>query len=64
MIKDYLKNISKTTSQEDAREESYYGDLSKFLSDFGENIGKSKIQITTQFKDTDQPSEYNTCILF
>jgi len=28
MIKDYLKNISKTTSQEDEREESYYGDLS------------------------------------
>lgn len=53
MIKDYLKNISKTTSQEDAHEESYYGDLSKFLSDFGESIGKTKIQITTQFKDTD-----------
>jgi len=28
MIKDYLKKISKTTSQEDEREESYYGDLS------------------------------------
>lgn len=53
MIKDCLKKISKTTSHEDASEESYYGDLSKFLSDFRESIGKTKIQIKTQFKDKD-----------
>lgn len=53
MIKDYLKNISKTTSQGDAREESYYGDLSIFLSDFAESIGKTKIQITTLPKKTE-----------
>ena len=53
MIKDYLKHISKTTSQGDAREESYYGDLSNFLSDFAESIGKKNIQITTLPKKTE-----------
>lgn len=49
----YLKNIAKTTVQGDAREESYYGDFSIFLSAFAESIGKTKIQITTLPKKTE-----------
>jgi predicted helicase len=53
MIADYLKKISDTTSQGDAREESYYAHLSSFLEDFTESIGKTKVQITTLPKKTE-----------
>ena len=53
MIKDYLKNIAKTTAQGDAREESYYSIFSNFLSEFSDNTGKSHIQITTLPKKTE-----------
>ena len=53
MIKDYLKEITRTTVQGDAREESYYSHLSNFLSEFAQNIGKTKTQITTLPKKTD-----------
>ena len=53
MIKEYLKEIANTTAQGDAREESYYGQFSAFLSDFANNIGKPKIQITTLPKRTE-----------
>ena len=53
MMKDYLKEITKTTLQGDAREESYYPHFSSFLSDFAQSIGKTKTQITTLPKKTD-----------
>ncbi len=53
MIKKYLKRITDTTIQGDAREESYYAHLSDFLSSFALDIGKTKTQITTLPKKTD-----------
>jgi hypothetical protein len=53
MLQDYLKKIADTTSQGDAREESYYSQLSAFLETFGESIGRKKIQITTLPKKTE-----------
>lgn len=47
MIQNYLKKIADTTAQGDAREESYYSHLSSFVAEFGDSIGKKKIQITT-----------------
>jgi hypothetical protein len=46
MIKDYLKQVLKTTSQGDAREESYYVHLAQLLQSFAINEGKTKTQIT------------------
>lgn len=53
MIKTYLKNIAKTTAQGDAREESYYHDLSNFLEEFAKSIDRPKTQITTLPKKTE-----------
>lgn len=53
MLKDYLKKIAKTTSQGDAREESYYGHFANFLLDFSQSTGKQYIQITTLPKKTE-----------
>ncbi len=53
MIQDYLKKIATTTSQGDAREESYYAHLSSFIEIFADNIGKKKTQITTLPKKTE-----------
>ncbi|MBE0662067.1 MAG: N-6 DNA methylase [Bacteroidales bacterium] len=53
MIKSYLKQIIKTTTQGDAREESYYAHLSDFLMAFAIGIGKTKTQITTLPKATE-----------
>jgi len=53
MLQDYLKKIADTTSQGDAREESYYSQLSAFIESFGESIGRTKIQITTLPKKTE-----------
>ncbi len=53
MIKEYLNQITKTTVQGDAREESYYANFSNFLLEFALSIGKTKTQITTLPKKTD-----------
>ncbi len=53
MIKDYLDQINKTTSQGDAREESYYPLFSNFLYSFAHGTGRTKTQITTLPKKTD-----------
>ncbi len=53
MIKDYLKEIIKTTTQGDAREESYYPHLSNFLSDYGLDIVKKNTHITILPKQTE-----------
>lgn len=49
----YLNNISKTTAQGDAREESYYPYLKSFIDDFSNSIGKTKTQVTTLPKKTE-----------
>ena len=53
MLKSYLKNIFKVTTQGDAREESYYSALEKLLNDYSESVGKKKIHITTLPKKTE-----------
>ena len=53
MLQDYLKKIADTTAQGDAREESYYSNLSSFVESFAESIGRKKIQITTLPKKTE-----------
>jgi predicted helicase len=53
MIADYLKKITDTTSQGDAREESYYAHLSSFIETFADGIGKTNVQITTLPKKTE-----------
>ncbi|MEO6132846.1 MAG: DNA methyltransferase, partial [Saprospiraceae bacterium] len=53
MLQEYLKQITKTTTQGDAREESYYSNLTSFINDFAHSIGRSKTQITTLPKKTD-----------
>lgn len=53
MLHEYLKKIADTTSQGDAREESYYSQLSAFIESFAESIGRTKIQITTLPKKTE-----------
>jgi len=52
MIKEYLKEIAKTTAQGDAQEESYYEHLSGLLSAFAESVGKKETQITILPKPT------------
>lgn len=53
MLQEYLKKIADTAAQGDAREESYYGNLSALLEAFATSIGKKKIQITTLPKKTE-----------
>ncbi len=53
MLEAYLKKVAETTALGDAREESYYGDLSTFLLQFAESIGKNRTQITTLPKKTE-----------
>ncbi len=53
MIKTYLESIIKTTTQGDAREESYYSALARLMNSFGESIGRNKTQITILPKKTD-----------
>lgn len=53
MLSSYLKKIAKTTSQGDAREESYYGALSELIYAFSEDIGKRQIQVTVLPKKTE-----------
>ncbi len=52
MLQDYLRKIADTTALGDAREESYYSNLSSFIETFAEGIGRKKIQITTLPKKT------------
>jgi len=53
MLQDYLKRITDTTTQGDAREESYYSHLSLLIGAFAEDNGKTKVQITTLPKKTE-----------
>lgn len=53
MIKSYLESIIKTTTQGDAREESYYPALAQLINSFGESIGRKKTQVTILPKKTD-----------
>ncbi len=53
MIHNYLKKITETTVLGDAREESFYPHLSSFVAEFGNSIGKKKIQVTTLPKKTE-----------
>ncbi len=53
MISKYLKNIHRTASRGDAREESYYAHLADFLYDFAGEIGKRDCHITILPKKTD-----------
>ena len=53
MLKSYLKEISKTAKQGDAREESYYATLSVLLKEAAQSFGKGKIHITTLPKSTE-----------
>lgn len=53
MIKTYLESIIKTTTQGDAREESYYSALAQLMNSYGESIGRKKTQITILPKKTD-----------
>ncbi len=53
MLSEYLKKLTDTTLQGDAREESYYPHLSSFVEKFASTTGKSKIQITTLPKKTE-----------
>lgn len=53
MIKTYLGAIIKTTTQGDAREESYYSALAQLLNSYGVSIGRNKTQITILPKKTD-----------
>ena len=53
MLQDYLKKITDTTTQGDAREESYYSHLSSLFETFADGIGKTKVQITTLPKKTE-----------
>jgi hypothetical protein len=50
---EYLSQITKTTTQGDAREESYYPALASFFQQTGIGLGKSKTQITTLPKQTE-----------
>ena len=53
MLKSYLKNIFKTASQGDAREESYYATLDELFKEIAQSFGKGKIHITTLPKSTE-----------
>ncbi|MBC8461894.1 MAG: N-6 DNA methylase, partial [Deltaproteobacteria bacterium] len=53
MLKSYLKKISKTANQGDAREESYYSSLEVLFKDAAQSFGKGKIHITTLPKSTE-----------
>ncbi|MBI1768696.1 MAG: N-6 DNA methylase [Bacteroidetes bacterium] len=53
MLSNYLKKVAETTSQGDAREESYYSHLSSFFQTFADSIDRKKIQITTLPKKTE-----------
>ncbi len=52
-IKNYIKNIANTTSQGDAREESYYPYLKEFLGNIATTLKKNNIHITVLPKKTE-----------
>ena len=53
MLKSYLKEISEVASRGDAREESYYSALERFLQAYAVSTSKKNIHITTLPKKTD-----------
>lgn len=53
MLHTYLTQVTNTTIQGDAREESYYSHLSELVKSFAENINRKNIHITTLPKKTE-----------
>jgi len=53
IFKDYLKCLHETAQQGDAREESFYADLSQMLEAIASEKGKPEVKVTTLPKATD-----------
>ncbi len=53
MVEEYLKKVAETTKRGDAREESYYPSLTKFVEDFSEKTRKKKVHVTILPKETE-----------
>src|SRR3990167_6067994 len=53
MLKAYQKRIFEIASRGDAREESYYSCLERFISDYAKSINRTNVHITTLPKKTD-----------
>ena len=62
MLKSYLKEISKTAKQGDAREESYYATLAVLLKEAAQSFDKGKIHITTLPKSTEAGEGSRLCL--
>ena len=53
MLKAYQKRIFEIANRGDAREESYYSCLERFISDYAKSVNKTNVHITTLPKKTD-----------
>ena len=53
LLKEYLRGLFQVAQTGDAREESYYSDLSGLVSSCAEKVDKRKVQITTLPKQTE-----------
>lgn len=53
IIENYLKDIHRVYSRGDAREESYYSDLKKFIEELGAACGQMRIAVTTLPRKTE-----------
>ncbi|MBI4377754.1 MAG: N-6 DNA methylase [Nitrospinae bacterium] len=53
MLRAYLKEIFEKANQGDAREESYYSCLERFISDYAKSINRTNVHVTTLPKKTD-----------
>src|SRR3989338_10680021 len=53
MLKAYQKRIFEIANRGDAREESYYSCLERFISDYAKSINRTNVNITTLPKKTD-----------
>jgi len=53
MLKDYFSGLTGVASQPDAREESFYGCLSRLMEDFAASTNRTEIHVTTLPKPTE-----------
>jgi len=53
IIEKYLKSIHQVYGRGDAREESYYSDLKKFIEEMGVECGQNRIAVTTLPRKTE-----------
>jgi len=53
IIENYLKDIHRVFTRGDAREESYYSDLKKFIEESGAACGQMRIMVTTLPRKTE-----------